>query len=298
MPDCHHFLLNSPALNDFDLILLQEPCINNLGLTRASSRHYVAYPHPHASDRSKPARAVTFINKALDTNSWEKLPFPSLDVSAVLMKGDFGRLTIFNIYNDCNNSETLHLIRSFIHDHADYILPDDRSYLLWAGDFNRHHPDWDDLTSHHLFTPDNTRDAEILLTLASDHDMEMALPPNIPTLQHISTGRWSRPDNVWISSSLRDAVTLCNTDPANRGFSDHLPICTTIDIPIDVYDPPPTRNARLADWDKIRSYITEQLEKEEIPEEIGTQEELTAIVDKITQIVQDACKAHIPLAKA
>ncbi|VDC00142.1 unnamed protein product [Peniophora sp. CBMAI 1063] len=126
----------------------------------------------------------------------------------------------------------------------------------------------------------------------------MALPPAIPTLQLGSTGRWSRPDNVWISSALRDAVTLCDTDPSNRGFSDHLPIYTIIDIPIDTYEPPPTRNARLADWDNIRTYVKERLEQEELPGEIGSQEEFTAFVDMITRVLQGACEAHIPLAKA
>jgi hypothetical protein len=39
--------------------------------------------------------------------------FPSPDVTVIQLKGIFGALSIFNIYNDCNHSDTLKALDSF-----------------------------------------------------------------------------------------------------------------------------------------------------------------------------------------
>ncbi|KZV59438.1 hypothetical protein PENSPDRAFT_595454, partial [Peniophora sp. CONT] len=104
----HDYLINSSALSDYDLVLFQEPYIDQVGNTRATRNWNVIYPYAYQSDRSKPARAVTLINTRLNTNHFETLPFPGRDVTVVLLKGDFGQVTIFNIYNSCDDSETLH----------------------------------------------------------------------------------------------------------------------------------------------------------------------------------------------
>ncbi|EIW74309.1 hypothetical protein CONPUDRAFT_67654 [Coniophora puteana RWD-64-598 SS2] len=44
--DAHLDLLNNNLRKNWDVIVLQEPCLNKLGLTRASSHWQVAYPTP------------------------------------------------------------------------------------------------------------------------------------------------------------------------------------------------------------------------------------------------------------
>ncbi|KAI0027451.1 hypothetical protein K488DRAFT_21876, partial [Vararia minispora EC-137] len=52
-------------------------------------------------------RAVVMVNVAMKTDTWKQIDFPSSDVVVVQIKGFFGKLTIFNIYNNCEYSRTL-----------------------------------------------------------------------------------------------------------------------------------------------------------------------------------------------
>ncbi|KAA1478015.1 hypothetical protein DENSPDRAFT_756147, partial [Dentipellis sp. KUC8613] len=61
---------------------------------------------------SEPAsRSLLLVNVALDTNSYAPITdLPSLDVTAMQLHGEYGKLTLFNIYNDCEHSDTLALL--------------------------------------------------------------------------------------------------------------------------------------------------------------------------------------------
>jgi len=56
---------------------------------------------------------------------------------------------------------------------------------IWLGNFNRHHPMWEDEENERLFTHQNLDSASTLIDLLADHDMQMTLPHGIPTkMQH------------------------------------------------------------------------------------------------------------------
>jgi len=59
--------------------------------------------------------------------------------------------------------------------------------MAWFGDFNHHHPLWDEPRNAHLFNSCNL--IEPLLDLVHSYGMRMALPPGIPTLEACSTGK-------------------------------------------------------------------------------------------------------------
>ena len=106
------------------------------------------------------------------------------------------------------------------------------TYMIWAGDFNRHHLFWDDDKDVHLFTRQALRDAEGIIYLRVDHNMEMILPKGIPTLQHMRTKKFSRPDNVFCSSTLQPYITRCEVRAQSQPTAtDHFPIETQIDLP-------------------------------------------------------------------
>ena len=69
--------------------------------------------------------------------------------------------------------------------------------MIWAGDFNRHHPLWDNNKDVHLFTKLATRNAESLIAILAEYEMQMLLPKGLPTLQHMRTKKYSWPDNVF-----------------------------------------------------------------------------------------------------
>ena len=52
-------------------------------------------------------RAVTLIHMSLNPESWEQIDFLSGDVVVIQLHGEWGKVTIVNVYNDCNNDGTI-----------------------------------------------------------------------------------------------------------------------------------------------------------------------------------------------
>jgi Endonuclease-reverse transcriptase len=68
----------------------------------------------------------------------------------------------------------------------------DMEGMIWLGDFNRHHPMWDELRNSHLFTRANQDKVQTLLDAIAEHDLHMVLPKEVPTLKAMATGNYSR----------------------------------------------------------------------------------------------------------
>jgi hypothetical protein len=86
--------------------------------------------------------------------------------------------------------------------------------------------------------------------------MEMALPKGIPTLQHMHSKNYSRPDNVFCSTTLQPHVVKCKVEAHLRPpATDHFPILTQIDLPQLRILPDPSFNFRVADWDEFRQTL-------------------------------------------
>ncbi|KZV59411.1 hypothetical protein PENSPDRAFT_549960, partial [Peniophora sp. CONT] len=128
--------------------------------------------------------------------------------------------------------------------------------------------------------------------------MVMALPAGIPTLQLSRTRQWHRPDNVWCSRSLEGTITTCDTDPANRGpKTDHVPILTTLDIPLAKRPPEPKRNIRMTNWDAYREQLAAKLRHHSPPQAISTQDALDTVITNITVAVQETTDLQVPFTK-
>ena len=91
--------------------------------------------------------------------------------------------------------------------------------MIWAGNFNRHHPLWDNDKDTHLFTQQATRAAEELIELIAMFNLDMVLPKGTPTLQHMVTKRYSRPNNVFCTEGILNLLTQCELDPSPCNWS-------------------------------------------------------------------------------
>lgn len=104
--DAQHCVISRPTTaRDWDIVAIQEPMIDAKGNTRATHDWHVVYP-THRYTHTKRSRTVTLVNKHMNTNSWRQLPFPSADVVIIQFNGTFGKLTLFNIYNDGKKHDT------------------------------------------------------------------------------------------------------------------------------------------------------------------------------------------------
>jgi hypothetical protein len=128
--------------------------------------------------------------------------------------------------------------------------------------------------------------------------MNMPLPKGTPTLQHMVTKRYSRPDNVFNTPGLSDLIIRCEVIPESRPAStDHFPITTHILLPQERTDTPPTHNFREADWTKFRQKLKTKLPALQGPPNIINQEILTTEADQLTQALQEAILEVIPKTK-
>ncbi len=152
-----HDLISSGKLAELniDIIALQEPSINFLGKTITSRDWTLIYLSTHKKEPKK-THIVTLMRSNLPTESWEQVEFQSRDVTTVKLSREWGKLIIFNIYNDCQHDHTIHKLTKFHRDnHKMWMeggLEDQAYHLMWVGDFNRHHPTWDNLEDNRLFT--------------------------------------------------------------------------------------------------------------------------------------------------
>ena len=88
----------------------------------------------------------------------------------------------------------------------------------------------------------------------------MALPKDIPTLEVMSTKNWTRPDNVFCSANAIDVLVRCTIVPEDKeAGTDHLPIDTILDLPVERVAPPESFNFRAANWDAFTESVCVKL---------------------------------------
>ena len=191
---CQHNLISSAALvrRGIDIVALQEPPISKFGTSVASRDWVLIYPTTHSTDPHK-TRSLILMRSNILMEHWKQIDFPSGDVTIVQLNGNWGELTLFNIYNNCEKNDTITQLEAFT---QATITPSGRSAanskpIIWMGNFNQHHPHWDNPIDTRLFTKSALDNAEVLISAVAGLGMDLALPPSIPTHLHNVTKKWS-----------------------------------------------------------------------------------------------------------
>ncbi|PIL37604.1 hypothetical protein GSI_01298 [Ganoderma sinense ZZ0214-1] len=289
-------LLHSADPRDYDILAIQEPYIDHLRLTRASSRWTVVYPDGHL-DSELPCRSVLLVNTAISSNAWRPLNIPSLDVSAIALTAGGRTIYLFNLYVDGSHDRALHAAARATR-RLDSMQGEraGSDSLIWLGDFNRHNPAWDEPRNHHLFTPLALDRSQRLLNYLADFDLEMSLPAGVPTLEVLSTRNLTRPDNVFCSADLSDLLMGCTTAPQLRPTkTDHFPILTTLDISLAPARPPRRRNFREVDWEGFERVLRAHLDAHPIAPNIHSIADFDAHLQRLNEAIAAAVEQEVPL---
>jgi hypothetical protein len=189
------------------------------------------------------------------------------DVTIINISGNWGDMTVYNIYNDCEKNDTIHQLEAFSQactNSSNRTNANNKGIksILWLGDFNRHHPHWDDPANTRLFTSSAICDAEILITAVAELGLDLALPPGIPTHLHNATKKWTRLNQVFISEDHTDTIITCEALCDSPGINtDHLPILTTLDLDLTRAPPNSPKNFRNVDWEAFKKDLTVRLDK-------------------------------------
>jgi len=299
LPTCQHDLLSSDKLMsmNIDIVAIQEPAMINKNHLIASKEWISVYPTMHATNPEK-TRLLTLIRAQISTDSWNQLDFLSSNVTVVQLSGAWGKLTIFNIYNEgeCNN--TINLLTKYHQDNHP-SLENSRvgtAHQIWLGDFNRHHPYWDDLRDSRLFTNTAIVAAESLIEAVADAGLDMALPGGIPTHCHSVTKHWSRLDHIFITEASTSAVIACNVLTNHRGINtNHVPILTELNLGIAISKVKPTPNFRDVDWEEFRKTLANHLGPDQLEEQITSQRQLDERCSSLTKAIQNMIRDQVPI---
>lgn len=193
-------LLNSANLDKYDLIMIQEPYLDRMELTRASRNWVIVYPSTKTTDGHDPIRSIILANSNIASAGCQQIPIMSSDVTAIRLDGEFGSISFINAYIDCTHNNTLNYLQDCVGNNIALFRPTDEDGMILLGDFNRHHPLWEVERSSHLY--DRKDRIEPLIELIITQSLEMALPKGIEMLEAMSTRNWTRPDNGWRTSNL------------------------------------------------------------------------------------------------
>ena len=242
----------------YNLILIQEPWIDLYGNTRGNHHWHIIYPTNRYTKGHNTIRGIILVNTNISTDAYTPLPIPHSDITAIYLKGELGYCSIFNIYNDCTNNSTINALHTYFHSNLASILPSPTDHMLWLGDFNRHHPLWEEDKNQRLFNPPHLIDP--LIDIIQIYDMDLALPQGIPTYKSV-VGNWMRPDNVWKSNNPLNLIISCDIKPSmHPPKADHLPIIMILDLSIPHATHFPTCNMRQVNFTALNDTLWSCLE--------------------------------------
>src|SRR5277367_1481624 len=291
----HEHILNTANPSEWDIILIQEPWIDTYGNARGNNYFRAFYPSPRTPGSNTPFRSFTLVNTNIATDDYQQINIPSHDITAIQFRNEHGHLAIFNIYNDCTHNNALDALDEYLNqDKAEAACA--RDQMAWFGDFNRHHPLWEEPRNRHLFQ--NNQLTEPLLDMISKYGMNMALPEGIPTLEASTTRNWTRPDNVWYSHAETNPFITCDVDPTLRPpITDHLPIISVIDISLGRSTAKETRNFREVSWENFSKYLDTQLANINPPMTLRTIDRFNEATDNLIRAIKLTIEKTVPISK-
>ena len=169
------------------------------------------------------------------------------------------------------------------------------AHLLWVGNFNRHHPHWDDPNDNRLFTREALKAANALIEAVATLGLDLALPSGLPTHIHNVTKKWTRLDQVFLSEHSSELLISCDTETRFRSINtDHLPIVTKLSLESPSSPPSSLPNFRDVDWSEFRENLSRRLAPLGDPAPILNQDRLNASCDSLTEAIQESIKDCVP----
>ncbi|THU90523.1 hypothetical protein K435DRAFT_675914, partial [Dendrothele bispora CBS 962.96] len=126
--------------------------------------------------------------------------------------------------------------------------------------------------------------------------MAQALPQGTTTFR-THAGRYTRPDNTFISATAMNMVIECDTRPEIQAVgADHIPIIITLDLQAETVEKKDKYNFRTANWkEKVRPLLQVLLTQYiGAPKTIASKHELDETTELLTKAIQETTQRAIP----
>ena len=110
----------------------------------------------------------------------------------------------------------------------------------------------------------------------------------------MATGNWTRPDNIWCSSTPDDPIYRCDVVPVMcLPMANHLPIIMELSFLLPRAPKVHALNFRQAHWPKVNADLSQRLEELSPTVCISTEEEFFLKVDKVICITKETLEDHL-----
>jgi len=282
----------------WDILALQEPYLDYLGLTRANSHWNVIYPSNKNLENQNRIRSIILVNTNIQSAQVQQLKIQSSDITAIRITTNARTVLIFNVYNDNNHNQSIKTLANEWEQHEAEWSQLPATEIIVLGDFNRHHCTWETRHNDHLTSPDRLLNP--LLDLIVNMRLEMALPHDTPTLEARNTGNWTRPDNVWRNSDSPSPFIACDVDPSLRpGLTDHLPIISVIDLTYIPSKQVERFNFKNVDWDNYNATLERHLMEltAMLANPLDTMEKTERATNLLFEAISDTTREVVPPIK-
>jgi len=128
----------------YDFATIQEPYLDRNHNSWANHHWFTVYPKEHYTNPSK-TRSIMLVNRRLASDAWSQVDICSSDVMAIAVNTGIGRVLIINTYNDIGQQNRLTCsIRVLCESQQVGESEGHAEQTIWVGDFNLHHPLWDE----------------------------------------------------------------------------------------------------------------------------------------------------------
>ena len=153
------------------------------------------------------------------------------------------------------------------------------------GDFNLHHPLWNELDRDRPIKPEAE---ELVKTLIMLSGTQLKLQTGIPIFHGVQGS--SVIDLVFVSTAADELYEACvtSTNSEDDHSSDHYPILHCISLQLPSLNEPPRYNYKTIDWTPVLDHVNKSLANWEKP--CPTQVSIDTATNKLTSCIHDTLK--------
>jgi len=253
-------LINGPATQNLDILLIQEPSITTY---RTHVQHSAWRLYQPTYEEEERKRSLLYVNKRISTSSHRQIHCQHPDITAVKIWTREVQILLFSAYippvdihqtvEEVSIRSTLDEIESTIQQATQATNKPTR--IILAGDLNRHHPAWSNHPIHHVLI----EHANELVNFFQTWRLQCCLPRGLSTY-------WSM-SQPWKTSVIDLTVTDCPERLIKCQLyhdhygSDHRATYSEWSLhPERNADIKPRRAYQRADWEKIGLMVQRLME--------------------------------------